>query len=148
MAKNSNRDEFSAPTKRLLEKQSGNHCSNPSCRRVTSAASSDGQTVMSIGEASHITAAAPGGPRYDATLTSEERKSPENGIWLCKDHAKETADKRRCLAQHNRECPVPAWAAASHRRRTAFASEPSCGSRPTCLSAGKRKVRKLGPTHT
>ena len=93
MAKNSNRDEFSAPTKRLLEKQSGNHCSNPSCRRVTSAASSDGQTVMSIGEASHITAAAPGGPRYDATLTSEERKSPENGIWLCKDHAKAVDSK-------------------------------------------------------
>lgn len=88
MAKNTNRDEFSAGTKRLLEKQSGNHCSNPSCRRVTSAASSDGATVISIGEAAHITAAAPGGPRYDETLTAGDRKSAENGIWLCKDHAR------------------------------------------------------------
>lgn len=49
--------------------------------------------MISIGEASHITAAAPGGPRYDPTLTSEERKSPENGIWLCKDHAKAVDSK-------------------------------------------------------
>lgn len=88
MAKNSNRDEFLAVTKRLLEKQAGHHCSNPSCRKITSAASSDGKTTISIGEASHITATAPGGPRYDASLTREERKSPDNGIWLCKDHAK------------------------------------------------------------
>ena len=93
MAKTTNRDEFSAPTKRLLEKQSGNHCSNPACRRVTSAASSDGKTVISIGEASHISAAAPGGPRYDETLTSDQRKAPENGIWLCKDHARAVDSK-------------------------------------------------------
>lgn len=49
--------------------------------------------MISIGEASHITAAAPGGPRYDPTLTNEERKSPENGIWLCKDHAKAVDSK-------------------------------------------------------
>lgn len=88
MAKNTNRDEFTAATKILLAKQAGHHCSNPSCRRLTSAASTDGKTTINIGEASHITAAAPGGPRYDANLTPEERRSPENGLWLCKDHAK------------------------------------------------------------
>jgi hypothetical protein len=37
----------------------------------------------SIGVAAHITAAAEGGPRYDSTLTTEERAAAENGIWLC-----------------------------------------------------------------
>ncbi|MBS3652561.1 hypothetical protein KEU06_28695 [Pseudaminobacter sp. 19-2017] len=40
-----------------------------------------------MGEAAHITAASPGGPRYDASLSSEERRSFSNGIWLCRDHA-------------------------------------------------------------
>lgn len=88
MANNSNRDEFTAATKRLLEKQAGHHCSNPFCYKITSGASSDGQTTINIGEASHISAAAPGGPRYKTSLTSDERKSLGNGIWLCKYCAK------------------------------------------------------------
>lgn len=43
---------------------------------------------MNIGVAAHITAAAPGGPRYDASLPNKERKSAENGIWLCQICAK------------------------------------------------------------
>lgn len=39
--------------------------------------------VVRNGQAGHITAAAPGGPRYDASLTAEERASARNGIWLC-----------------------------------------------------------------
>jgi hypothetical protein len=46
---------------------------------------SDG--AVKLGEAAHITAASPGGARYDASLTSEERRSFSNGIWLCRDHA-------------------------------------------------------------
>jgi HEAT repeat protein len=38
--------------------------------------------------AAHITAAAPGGKRYDASLSSEQRKSIENGIWLCQNCGK------------------------------------------------------------
>ena len=33
--------------------------------------------------AAHITAAAENGPRYDGSLTAEERKSADNGIWMC-----------------------------------------------------------------
>lgn len=33
-------------------------------------------------------AASPGGPRYDAALSSEERSGPENAIWLCQTCAK------------------------------------------------------------
>jgi hypothetical protein len=44
--------------------------------------------VVNVGVASHITAAAPGGPRYDPNLTSEERRHQSNGIWLCQTHGK------------------------------------------------------------
>ena len=42
---------------------------------------------MNVGVAAHITAASEGFARYDARLTPEERKAPNNGIWLCSDHA-------------------------------------------------------------
>jgi HEAT repeat protein len=38
---------------------------------------------VNVGVAAHITAAAAGGPRYDPTLSKEERMSATNGIWLC-----------------------------------------------------------------
>jgi hypothetical protein len=87
MPRNSNRDEFSRPTKRAIERQARSHCSNPACRRLTNAATSDGAGEINIGVASHICAAAPGGPRYDASMAPEQRGSAENGIWLCQDHA-------------------------------------------------------------
>jgi hypothetical protein len=45
---------------------------------------------MNIGVAAHICAAAPGpgARRYRADMTPEQRKSLENGIWLCQDCAK------------------------------------------------------------
>lgn len=39
--------------------------------------------ATNVGVASHITAAAPGGARFDDSLTSEQRSGIENGIWLC-----------------------------------------------------------------
>ncbi|WP_329560123.1 hypothetical protein OG711_21820 [Streptomyces uncialis] len=36
-----------------------------------------------MGIAAHIRAASQGGPRFDASMTPEQRKSPENAIWLC-----------------------------------------------------------------
>jgi hypothetical protein len=38
--------------------------------------------------AAHITAASPDGPRFNAALTAEQRKAPENGIWVCQTCAK------------------------------------------------------------
>lgn len=43
---------------------------------------------MNVGVASHITAAASGGPRYDPNLTREQRRHQSNGIWLCQTHGK------------------------------------------------------------
>jgi hypothetical protein len=87
MAKSSNREEFSRPTKRAIERQARSHCSNPACRRLTNSATSDRAGEINIGVASHICAAAPGGPRHDANMTPEQRCSADNGIWLCQDHA-------------------------------------------------------------
>ena len=39
--------------------------------------------MVTAGEAAHISAAAPGGPRYDPALTPEQRKDINNAIWLC-----------------------------------------------------------------
>lgn len=36
----------------------------------------------------HITAASPGGPRYDDSLSAEVRRSAVNGIWVCQSCAK------------------------------------------------------------
>jgi hypothetical protein len=88
MAANKNRDDFKPATKRKIERQALSDCSNPSCRRVTHGASSDRHSELRIGIAAHICAAAPGGPRYDAKMNSEERASADNGIWLCDVHAR------------------------------------------------------------
>lgn len=44
--------------------------------------------TVSIGQAAHICGASPLGPRYDPSMTSVERSSINNGIWLCEIHAK------------------------------------------------------------
>lgn len=90
MTKSNNRDDFSQATKNRLAKQARYHCSNPSCRKLTSAPTSDGSKEMNIGVAAHICAAAPGigARRYRADMTPDQRKSHENGIWLCQDCAK------------------------------------------------------------
>lgn len=82
------RDDFSSATKELLANRVGRKCSNPSCRKLTCGASSTPDKITNIGVASHICAAAKGGPRYDASMTPEERKSFENGIWLCQSCSK------------------------------------------------------------
>ena len=43
---------------------------------------------MDVGVAAHITAAAPGGPRYDPSLSPDQRADATNGIWLCQNCAK------------------------------------------------------------
>ena len=88
MARKNNRDDFTPATKRAIERQARGHCSNPACRRLTHAATSDGSGEINIGQASHICAAAPGGPRYDPNMTPEERRAADNGIWLCDVHGR------------------------------------------------------------
>lgn len=76
------RDDFTQATVQRLAKRVGFKCSNPECRKPTSGPGADGGAV-SLGVAAHITAASQGGPRFNEHLTSEGRRAPENGIWLC-----------------------------------------------------------------
>jgi hypothetical protein len=82
------RDDFGAEAKDLLAKRVGMRCSNPNCRQPTSGPQEDLKKILNVGVAAHITAASPKGPRYDPSLTSDERRSPENGIWLCQNCGK------------------------------------------------------------
>jgi hypothetical protein len=118
MAKN-NRDEFTPATKRSLERQAGSLCSNPACRRLTHAPTSDGNDEIRIGQASHICAAAPGGPRYDPHMTPEERRSADNGIWLCDVHGRavDAPDSKFTVEElhdWNRQTIADRWKSVMH----------------------------------
>jgi len=82
------RDDFSAKTVRILAARVGYHCSNPTCASSTSGPQLDEDRTINIGVGAHIAAASPEGPRYDARMTSAERSSGANGIWLCQSCSK------------------------------------------------------------
>ncbi|HYT42332.1 MAG TPA: hypothetical protein VEP90_08290, partial [Methylomirabilota bacterium] len=82
------RDDFDQKTKDILSRRAGAKCSNPICGQETSGPHTDEKKAINVGVAAHITAASEGGPRYDPTLSQEERISPDNGIWLCQVCAK------------------------------------------------------------
>jgi hypothetical protein len=82
------RDDFPLKTIETLAKRVGCRCSNPGCRKLTSGPHEEAHKSVNIGVAAHITAAAPGGKRYNPGLSSEERKSIENGMWLCQNCGK------------------------------------------------------------
>jgi hypothetical protein len=82
------RDEFDAKTKEILPRRVGFRCSNPQCRQLTSGPQADPAKAINIGVAAHISAASPGGPRYEPEMPPEKRRSIENGIWLCQNCAK------------------------------------------------------------
>jgi hypothetical protein len=86
------RNDFSEETKKKLGHRAGWCCSNPRCQRPTSGPSEASKGITNVGVAAHITAASPEGPRYDASLTLEERVSIANGVWLCQKCGKAVDD--------------------------------------------------------
>lgn len=82
------RDDFTKAVKDALARRVGQLCSNPKCWQPTYGPRSEPKKWVCVGVAAHITAAAPGGPRYDPNLTSEQRSAVGNGIWLCEICAK------------------------------------------------------------
>jgi hypothetical protein len=82
------RDDFPEDVKRTVAARVGYRCSRPECRALTSGPQVDPSKALNIGVAAHITAASPGGPRYDLALTSEERRHANNAIWLCQNCGK------------------------------------------------------------
>lgn len=83
------RSEFSNATIEVLAKRVAYLCSRASCRCRTVGPHSNEIKATLVGEAAHICAASPGGPRYDPSMSDEERRSHDNGIWLCANCATE-----------------------------------------------------------
>lgn len=81
------RDNFTREVIDRLARRAGMKCSCPDCRLPT-AGPDAGQGATNTGVAAHIAAASPGGARYDEEMSSEQRASILNGIWLCQTHAK------------------------------------------------------------
>lgn len=107
------RDDFTPKVIERLRARVGFRCSHPDCRVPTSGPGEGELDVAHFGRAAHITAAAPGGPRYDETLTREQRRSISNAIWLCANHADEIDDlESRYTAQLLRDWKTQAEAAA------------------------------------
>lgn len=83
-----NRDDFTKKDKQTLAERVAWKCSFPGCGRITVGPDSNDQTKkVNVGEAAHIHAASPGGPRPNPHLKPEERKHISNGIWMCRHHA-------------------------------------------------------------
>lgn len=82
------RDNFSKKDIVALRTRVGDRCSNPDCRKTTVGPANTIDKATILGDAAHICAASRGGPRYDPKMTSAERKSITNGIWLCKSCAR------------------------------------------------------------
>lgn len=82
------RDDFSEDVKRTIANRAALICSNPDCEATTAGPQDDPTKALNIGVAAHITAASPGGPRYNEVLTSDQRSSIWNAIWLCQNCAK------------------------------------------------------------
>lgn len=83
------RDDFPQPVKDQLAKRCGCRCSTPTCRAPTAGPSTTRASgVANVGVAAHICAASAGGARYDPSLSSEDRRSYDNAIWLCQTDAK------------------------------------------------------------
>lgn len=82
------RDEFPEATKRAVAARVAHRCSNPDCRASTAGPQVEAGKTLNVGVAAHISAAAPGGPRYDPALSPEQRSDIANAIWLCQNCAK------------------------------------------------------------
>lgn len=108
------RDDFSLGVKNAVAARAGWHCSFEGCNRLTIGPSDEAPDAkMSVGEAAHICAAAPGGRRYDPCMSPVERGAIDNAIWLCAHHARvidrdevtHTADKIRSMKRrHEDQC--------------------------------------------
>lgn len=109
------RDDFSSITKDTLARRVNFLCSNPHCPVATTGPHSDPEKAVNRGVAAHITAAAQGGKRYDASLTPEQRSKADNGIWLCHNCAKLIdSDENRFTVSLLRAWKVIAEAKADH----------------------------------
>lgn len=79
----------SAETLKLLYVRSGNECAFPDCQHPIF-----NDNGLYIAQLCHINAANEGGERYDNKQSDEERRSPDNLLFMCHRHHKETDDEK------------------------------------------------------
>ena len=117
------RDDFNEATRTTLARRAAHRCSKPDCRAPTSGPATDVQGTVNVGVSAHITAAARGGPRYDESLTADERRNVSNGVWLCQTCGKLVdSDNARFSVDELRAWKVAAEVAAE--RELGVASGP------------------------
>jgi hypothetical protein len=87
MLKRKREGDFSQKTIDTLAKRAAYRCSNCKISTLCAAESSDSEHAH-IGQAAHIIAAAPNGPRANESSTAKEKGSISNGIYLCQICAK------------------------------------------------------------
>jgi hypothetical protein len=75
------RKELTKVTVRTLFSRTGNQCAFPGCRHPLIDEDDD-----FVAEICHIEAASPGGPRFNAEMTDDERRDPRNLLILCHRH--------------------------------------------------------------
>lgn len=109
------RDDFPTSVKTLLAHRAAMRCSSPDCRAATIGPQEGGAGSVNLGVACHIAAAAPGGPRYDASMSAEARRSDSNGIWLCQTCAKRVDSD----ASHYSAALLLEWKAEAERHALA-----------------------------
>jgi hypothetical protein len=121
MAGSNRKNDFAAQTKRRLADRAGHECSI--CRAHTTGPSADdARAVNNVGVAAHIRGARPQSCRHEPSMSSAERSSIENAIWLCQTCAKKvdgdaTAWPTPTLVQFKRSAERRAKERLGKRRR-------------------------------
>lgn len=147
------RDNFSLRTRETLAKRVGWLCSNPWCTRPTSGPNTNPGQALNIGVAAHVSAASPGGPRYDPTMSQANRRSITNGIWLCQNCAKlidndESRYTRAELGDWKAEAEARALGLLERPKENPKSTEPATSSVSVAASIDSDAVGngKLGPS--
>jgi hypothetical protein len=144
------RDNFNQKTIASIARRVAYLCSNPRCGRNTIGPQAGGEGSINVGVAAHITAASVGGPRYDASLSADERRNLSNRVWLCQTCSKLIdSDDKHFTVELLRE-----WkSTAEERAFVAIASAPDNLDRAAKITveldeADRAVIQGLGlPTH-
>jgi hypothetical protein len=83
-------------TNRMLWGRAASRCSLPECRRELVVDALGGDNPSLVGEAAHIVAEQPDGPRGRSDLPRDERNQYANLILLCNVHHKQVDDQVTC----------------------------------------------------
>ena len=84
---------LSIKTNRMLWGRAASRCALPECRRELVIDPLDTDDPSLVGEAAHIVAEQPDGPRGQSSLTIEQRNTYGNLILLCNVHHKQVDDQ-------------------------------------------------------